>query len=122
MFPRDDPDLDPATDANDESECNHIQNHCPDCLTYRPCKQHSWKRLHVSDSAEQSKRNKGRLGRRRLHVLLDRSNIALDRRGTVRRHSVSGGDDHGKHVKQNLRPHRNQQNPHRVINNDRHGL
>jgi hypothetical protein len=53
MFPRDNPDLDsPATDADNESD--NIPNHSPD----RPCKLHSRKRLHVSDSAEQPKCNK----------------------------------------------------------------
>jgi hypothetical protein len=44
-------------------------------------------------------------------VLLDRSDIALGRQGTL-----------GKHLKHNLRPQSRQKNPHQVINSNRHGL
>jgi hypothetical protein len=120
MFPRDDPNLDsPATDADDESD--HDPSHCPDCQLDRPCELHSCKRLHGSDRAHPSKRHKGRLGRRLLHVPLERSHSNLGRRGKIRSHSDSNEDD-GKHVKLNLRPQSNQKNPNPVINNNRHGL
>jgi hypothetical protein len=85
MFPRDNRDLDyPATDADDESD--HVPTHCPDC---QPCKLHSRKRLHGSDKDDPSKRHKGRIGWRRLHVPLERGDNDLGRRGNIRTHSNS---------------------------------
>jgi hypothetical protein len=120
MFPSHDHDLDsPATDADDESD--HAPMHCPDCQLDCPCKLHSRKRLHGSDTHDPSKRHKGRLGRRHLHVPLERGDHDLGRRGKIRTHSDSNMDA-GKHVKLNLRPQSYQKNPNRVINHDRHGL
>jgi hypothetical protein len=118
MFPRDDPDPDsPTTDADDESD--HVPMHCPNCQLDCPCKLHSCKRLHGSDRAAPSKRHKGKLVRRQLHVPLDRSNSDLSRRGKICTYSDKEEDDR-KHIKLNLRPQSNQKNPSRVINNNRH--